>query len=200
MAKQCNCLLCEKYKDSLSSVKRLAWTTLCRIALLHLTQTTHHTDEYVNVRDIFIFVEKHWDMIGHLEQLKKDKWKKSILDALNQSEFFTSGVDVCHTNGYWKLTSKQIPTIKYKKDSNAEKEKEAKEVDAVKESSNDEKIVESRNNDSFERIGDRTSGTNYNNYYYSKFNYNNSFYGEREVERFQDDRYYADYYNRYDYQ
>ncbi|KAL7719571.1 Fork-head domain-containing protein [Entamoeba marina] len=121
-ATPCHCLLCEEFSESVKIQKRLAWTTLCRLSFLSMNTT--NPSDFVNVRDLFIFIANHWDILGHLEQLKKKTWKKSILDALNHSDFFQSGISQYHTNGYWKLVDTTIPNIKTRKGKGKEREKE----------------------------------------------------------------------------
>ena len=101
------CLFCTKFFPSVRLKTRLAWTTLCRISFLSI-----NPNEYINVRQLFIFISKHWDKLCHLEQLRNENWRKFILDALNHSSFFKSGISVFHTCGYWKLVDTTIPSIK----------------------------------------------------------------------------------------
>ncbi|EKE37999.1 hypothetical protein ENUP19_0242G0016 [Entamoeba nuttalli] len=113
MNMKCNCLFCKEFSDSIKAQKRLAWTTLCRLVFLSIYQRT--PVDFINVRDIFKFLSVHWDVLSHLEQMKKKNWKKSILDALNHSDYFESGMSQYHTNGYWRLTDKSLPNVKNRK-------------------------------------------------------------------------------------
>ncbi|KAL7718818.1 Fork-head domain-containing protein [Entamoeba marina] len=122
----CRCLLCVEFGDIVLNQKRLAWTTLCRLSFLSMN--TANPSDFINVRDLFIFITNHWDVLGHLEQLKKKMWKKSILDALNHSDFFQSGISQYHTNGYWKLLDITRPNIKTRKEKLKEKPKQPVET------------------------------------------------------------------------
>lgn len=110
MEGKCQCLFCSEFSDVVLKQKRLAWTTLCRLAFLSIKRKDNN--EYVHVRDLFNFFNDHWNNISHFEQLKKKTWKKSILDALNHSDYFQSGINQFHTNGYWKLMDTSVPSIK----------------------------------------------------------------------------------------
>ncbi|ELP89192.1 hypothetical protein EIN_485940 [Entamoeba invadens IP1] len=118
---KCNCLFCSDYLEAVQKQKRLAWTTLCRLAFLSIAETQEKPTEFINVRELFKFIQNHWDKICHLEQLKAKNWRKSILDALNHSDYFQSGISQFHTNGYWKLADTTIPNIKNRKGKSEEK-------------------------------------------------------------------------------
>lgn len=113
MEQHCQCLFCSEFSDIVSKQKRLAWTTLCRLAFLSMKRKDN--GEYMHVRDLFNFFNDHWNKISHFDQLKKKTWKKSILDALNHSDYFQSGINQFHTNGYWKLMDSSVPSIKNRK-------------------------------------------------------------------------------------
>ena len=126
MEQNCNCLFCKDFLEIVSKQKRLAWTTLCRLAFLSIKKP--ETNEFIHVRDLFNFFNEHWSAISHFDQLKKKTWKKSILDALNHSDFFQSGINQFHTNGYWKLTDSTLPNIKNRRSKKIEEKGSKKEI------------------------------------------------------------------------
>ena len=121
METKCQCLFCSEFADIVSKQNRLAWTTLCRLAFLSLKRKENN--EYCHVRDLFNFFNDHWANISHFDQLKKKTWKKSILDALNHSDYFQSGINQFHTNGYWKLMDTSVPSIKNRRSKKLEENK-----------------------------------------------------------------------------
>ncbi|ELP83678.1 hypothetical protein EIN_467920 [Entamoeba invadens IP1] len=109
-ALECDCLLC-KMQEVIQHNRYIPWITLSRIFYLSLMHK-YPSQEYFSVKtDVPQLIESHWTIISKLSQFSEDKWRKSLLDAINHSRFFISGKEHFHVSGFWKLKDTSIPFI-----------------------------------------------------------------------------------------
>ena len=109
--RECKCLLC-RMKMVVFQDKHIPWITLARIVYLSL-MSIYPEKKFFSVKtDVPEFIQSHMSILSKLNQFSNpNKWRKSMLDAINHSRFFQSGKDEYRICGYWKLKDTSIPFV-----------------------------------------------------------------------------------------
>ncbi|KAL7719198.1 Uncharacterized protein QTN25_003572 [Entamoeba marina] len=92
------------YSNLFKPENKMRWTVLCTLILRSLKVMKQEQDFFCLKKDIYSFVEDHWDIFSKLEQFSCGTWKKAIVDALNHSTLFESGKDIKKVSGYYRLS------------------------------------------------------------------------------------------------
>ena len=104
---RCMCPLCQKFRAYGDNIPKIKTTQLVILILQSLEVLKPETEYHSLTADILPFVSAHMPILKRLRIFKKDKWRKSLLDALNHCNKIESGRNACQNRGFYKLKASE---------------------------------------------------------------------------------------------
>ncbi|EDR28443.1 hypothetical protein EDI_189010 [Entamoeba dispar SAW760] len=109
MENTCNCLFCTKFSSEIKTNKNVSLIDLCRYAFLSMDN--NQDVKFIKIDDLYNFFERHWDIVCHLKEFKKESWKKEVYVTLSTSDYFQNKINESQETSYWQLKDFTIPEI-----------------------------------------------------------------------------------------